>query len=56
MAHEDFKNLTEAELIRADHYAETGNWEALNAIQKLSQQRERDNQNLLNAHRLRDGR
>lgn len=55
MANEDFKNLTESELIRADHYAETGNWGALNAMQELSHQRERDNQNLLNAHRVRDG-
>ena len=36
----EYKNLTESELVWADHCAETGNWEGLRACQALSASRE----------------
>lgn len=44
MALEEYKNLTESELVFADHYAETGNWSALSKMRELSESRNRDTQ------------
>jgi len=43
MTHEAFKNLSESELIEADHYAETGNREGLRKMQERSSSRESHN-------------
>ena len=39
MAQPGYENLTESELIEADHYAETGNAHGLNKMQRISAER-----------------
>ena len=36
----EYRNLSNDELVFADHYAETGNWGALRQLRELSAQRE----------------
>lgn len=52
MALPEYRNLTERELVYADHYAETGNMAGLRRMQELSASRELGGQRITN-HRTR---